>query len=302
MSGEPYFVGTDVGGTNVKMVAVTGAGVILERVQFPTDDSELAVWAQRIGTRLDQWKSSLGEWSGIGIASPGLVRSDHRAIAWMEGRMASVCDFDWTDYLESSQPIPVLNDAHAALVGESWLGAAKGARNVLLLTLGTGVGGAAMVDGKLLKGAIGRAGHFGHISLDPNGTPDIVGTPGSLEDLVGDATLVKRSGGAFYGTKALVAAVRNGDARAKEIWTASIHALAVGLVSLINVLDPELVVLGGGIAEAGVDLLAPLSSVMESIEWRPFGTGVPIVTAGLAERAGALGAARFAMTHRKENS
>jgi glucokinase len=84
-------------------------------------------------------------------------------------------NFDWSDYLKAS--VRVLNDAHAALLGESWLGAVAGKRNVFLLTLGTGVGGAILSEGHLLRGTIGRAGHLGHITLNPNGTLDIVQLP-----------------------------------------------------------------------------------------------------------------------------
>jgi glucokinase len=161
----------------------------------------------------------------------------------------------------------------------------------LLLTLGTGVGGAAMVDGSLLRGHIGRAGHFGHISLDPAGPRDIANTPGSLEDAVGECTLKQRSHGRYTSTAELVAACRKGDHEARKIWLKSVEALAAGIASLINVLDPEIIVLGGGIANAGAALFRPLSKALTKFEWRPGGARVRIVAAELGERAGAFGAA-----------
>jgi glucokinase len=198
---------------------------------------------------------------------------------------------DWENFLKVAHPVLVLNDAQAALLGEVWRGAARRSTNVLLLTLGTGVGGAAMVDGRLLRGHLGRAGHLGHISLNPAGPLDIVNTPGSLEDLIGDCTVRKRSGGRFGSTMALVAAARRGDAQARRVWLASVEALAAAIVSLINVLDPERVILGGGIAQAGAALLRPLKGFLNQFEWRPGGARVRFVTAKLAERAGAFGAA-----------
>jgi len=89
----------------------------------------------------------------------------------MPGRLKGLEGLKWQNALKSSRPVPVLNDAQAALMGEVWMGAARGATNVFLLTLGTGVGGAAMVDGRVLRGHLGRAGHLGHVSLDPNAPP-----------------------------------------------------------------------------------------------------------------------------------
>jgi glucokinase len=209
----------------------------------------------------------------------------------MQGRMTGVQGFDWTQQLERRRTVPVLNDAQAAVLGEAWRGAAAGTRNVVLLTLGTGVGGGALVDGRLLRGHLGRAGHLGHISLDAEGALDIVGTPGSLEEAIGDCTVAQRSGGRFTSTALLLDAHRAGDPTATAVWSRSVERLAVGIASLINVLDPEVVVIGGGIARAGDDLFRPLAAHLDRVEWRPLGAGVAIVPAALGELAGAFGAA-----------
>jgi glucokinase len=129
-----------------------------------------------------------------------------------------------------------------------------------------------------------------------------VGTPGSLEDWIGGATLATRTKNRYADTEALVKASEKGDPDASRIWLAAVKGLAAGIVSLINVLDPEIVILGGGITAAGDSLFAPLASAIEQIEWRPFGPGVAVVPAQLGEHAGAIGAARFAMTFAKEFS
>src|SRR5206468_2409626 len=143
--------------------------------------------------------------------------------------LSEVQGVEWASPLKRGQPVPVINDANAALLGEVWVGAAKGCRNVILLTLGTGVGGAAMVDGHLLRGHLGRAGHLGHVSLDPGGALDIVNTPGSLEDAIGESTLAKRSGGRFKSTRELVEAFQKGSSEAAAIWLKSVRALAAAI-------------------------------------------------------------------------
>lgn len=215
----------------------------------------------------------------------------------MPGKLRGLEGLDWTDSLQTSHPVGVLNDAHAALLGEVWIGAAVGYRNAVLLTLGTGVGGALLVEGRLYKGHLGRAGHLGHISLNPDGPPDIVGTPGSLEQTIGNATLAERSAGRFTSTRQLVAAHLNGDKKASDLWLRSIYNLAVGITSIINALDPEVIIIGGGIAQAGPALFDPLAGFMAKIEWRPQGHRVHIIPAALGDLAGTLGAAYYAMNY-----
>jgi glucokinase len=194
----------------------------------------------------------------------------------------------------------VLNDAHAATLGEYWLGAARGFSNVLVLTLGTGVGGGVVLNGELFQGTSGRAGHLGHISLDRYGSPDIVGMPGSLEDCIGNHNLSERSGGRFTSTAELLVAVGKEDFYAMECWEKSVYGLAVGIASLINCFDPEIIVLGGGISVCQAPLFDLLREKLEKVEWKPTGVGVPIVGAKLGEFAGAVGAARFAALKNRE--
>ncbi|HLJ56549.1 MAG TPA: ROK family protein [Chthonomonadaceae bacterium] len=292
---HPYAIGIDVGGTNIKAVAVSVDGELLLEWRQPTAESE-AGWAGRVREAITRIEGRTGRAPGyVGLAAPGLAAPDGRSIAWMRGRMESLQGLDWTTFLASSRVVPVLNDAQAALLGETWRGAAAGSRNAVMLTLGTGVGGAAIVDGRLLRGHIGRAGHLGHISLDPDGPPDITNAPGSLEDAIGECTLAARTGGRFGSTADLVAAARTGDAEARRVWERSVKALAAGIASLINVLDPEVVILGGGIVNAGAALFEPLGEWIARFEWRPTGSAVRLVTASLGDMAGAWGAAANAL-------
>jgi glucokinase len=290
-----YAVGVDAGGTNVKGVAVDRDGRILARASVTAPDDPLAAVVGAVAA--DVVRAAGGAPDAVGLAGPGIASRDGRSIWWMQGRRDELQGREWSSHLGRSDPVPVLNDAHAALLGERWLGAAKGCRNVILLTLGTGVGGAAIVDGRLLQGHLGRAGHFGHMSLDPDGAPDIVGTPGSLEEAIGECTLERRSRGRFRHTADLVAAT---DDEARSIWRAAVRALACGVASLVNILDPERVILAGGMIGAGDKLFAPLHDEMARVEWRPHARSVEIVPASAGEYAGAVGAAYHATRHRDD--
>jgi len=290
----PYSIGLDIGGTSVKSVRVTNAGKLLARASVPIDASD-PHWPRQARDLVAAIEQSSGPAAAVGVAAPGIAGRDGRHIWWMQGRLAEVEDLDWTAFLARSDPVPVLNDAQAALMGEAWLGAAAGCTNVFMLTLGTGVGGAAIVDGRLLRGNLGRAGHLGHICLDPAGPPDIARTPGSLEYAIGNCTVSERTGGRFTSTLALAAAAAGGDKDADLVWRRSIRALACGIASLVNVLDPEIVIIGGGIAAAGPALFDPLGNELDELEWRPHGRQISVVPAKLDEFAGAIGAARNAM-------
>jgi glucokinase len=237
---------------------------------------------------------TIGKLCGIGVSAPGLAARDGQSIAFMPGRLAGLENLVWKDFLKTEFPIPVLNDAHSALLGEAWIGAAMDRRNVVMLTLGTGVGGAAMVDGRLLLGNIGRSGHLGHVCLDSHGTVDVTNMPGSLEVKIGNCTIEERTHGRFKTTHDLIAAHNSGDAGATAVWLKSIHDLACAVASFINVFDPEIVVVGGGIAAAGPALFEPLEDYVREIEWQPGGHKVPIAAAKLGEYAGAFGAAKRA--------
>ena len=295
-----YAIGIDLGGSSIKAITATPAGEALSRHNIDFDPEQSMEWAEKIRALVQQLQQERGGPAGsIGVSAPGLAAADGRSIACMPERLQGLEGLDWTQYLSAPGMVPVLNDGHAALLGEAWVGAARGFANVILLTLGTGVGGAALVDGRLLRGHIGRAGHLGHSSLDPDGPPDCAGTPGSLEVAIGNCTIQERSGGRFHTTHELIAAHLKGDAEASAIWLKSVKALAAGICSFINILDPEAVIVGGGIARAGAALFGPLQRFLERMEWRPGGHRARILPAQLGELAGAFGAAHNSLPSKK---
>jgi len=285
-----YLLGIDLGGSSVKTVVVTPGGETLARFNESFDPNRRLHFAETIRRLLDRVTKEQGcAPARIGFSAPGLAAKDGRSIAFMPGRLEGLVDLDWTNFLDATRTVNVLNDAHAALLGEVWLGAAKGLTNVIMLTLGTGVGGAAMVDGRLLRGHSGKAGHLGHVSLDMNGPKDVCDMPGSLEFQIGNYSIGERGSGRFVTTHDLIAAVRAGDSFAREVWDRSLRALAVAIGGFTNVLDPEAVIIGGGIARAGDDLFKPLEVLVPEFEWQVCGRRVTLLPAQLGEFAGAYG-------------
>ena len=289
-------IGIDIGGTEIKAAKFNLiSGKMLDQKMFPTKDGEVVdgepAFVNSVRKLIDEFsKEAEPKLSNIGLSAPGLVQKNGRAIGYMPGRLQGIEGLDWTTLIDSNLTVHVINDAHAALMGEVWQGAAKCLSDVVMLTLGTGVGGAIMTDGKLLKGNIGRAGHLGHMSVDFEGAPDICATPGSIEDAIGNATIMERSNSQFKTTHDLIAAYADGDDFAKEVWLKSLRALASSLVSLINILDPERIVIGGGIAKAGDKLFEPLKVLLSTREWRPDNHSVKVVPAELGFWAGTYGA------------
>jgi glucokinase len=287
-----YALGLDLGGSSVKCAAVTLDGRLIESDNRPFDPDLPMDFAVKVKQAfLGIQEKAGGACLSIGLSAPGLAATDGRSIAFMPGWLEGLQGLIWQEYLAWSKPIPTLNDAHAALLGESWIGAAKGFENVVMLTLGTGVGGAALVNGQLLRGEIGRGGHFGHTCLDIDAEPDTTGAPGSIETMIGNYTVEQRSGGKFPTTRALVEASNAGDAEAQQIWMRSVQALACAVCSFINIIDPAAVIIGGGIAKAGKSLFDPLEELLRKIEWQPGGHKVRIIPAQLGDLAGAYGAA-----------
>ena len=300
-----FGTGIDLGGTRIKAAAFDLAtGEVLGEDSAPTRDGEeeeggpaFLAEVRRLVARFE--KSEGAESAVVGISSPGFANRAASHIISMPGRLAGLEGLEWPDALE--RPAAVLNDAHAALMGEIWQGAAAGVNDVILLTLGTGVGGAIVSDGRLVRGHFGKGGHLGHASLDFMGAPDICGIPGALEDMIGNHNVGERSGGRYQSTRELVAAAKAGEELACEVWGRSMRALAAALASFVNILDPELALIGGGISEAWDEIEKPLKKWMDHFEWRPGGGRVEIRRAALGPMAGAYGAAYFAMQRNRES-
>jgi glucokinase len=158
-------IGVDIGGTFTKFVVLDADNRVQARHRIMTDDTPASRLPQDVAREIARLEAGTGLASTIGIACPGLVNPDGDAVYWMKGRLDVLEGLDWRRALGRAAPVRVINDAQAALAGESAIGAGRGCRNVVMLTIGTGVGGAIMCDGRVIAGSLGRAGHLGHISV-----------------------------------------------------------------------------------------------------------------------------------------
>ncbi|MCP4977147.1 MAG: ROK family protein [Maribacter sp.] len=297
---EKHYLGIDIGGTTIKTVVLTEEGIILEQDEVLTEDGsdEAELWKKKIigiiKEMSERYASSNSEALKCAISAPGLVDSQNSMILYMPERLQGIENFNWSKAL--SKDIKVINDGHSACLAEyESFYRSKGIQHLLMLTLGTGVGGGIIINGKLYQGNLQRAGHVGHMTVDLNGAPTMTNMPGSLEHAVGNFSVPERTEGTYISVRELVDAYKKGNPKAKTWWLESVQKLAIGLASLTNILSPELIVLGGGIS-TGADnaLLEPLKKFMADYEWRPGGYQTKITIAKLGGYAGAMGAAYFA--------
>lgn len=295
-------IGIDLGGNNIKGVLLNEEGEVLyEDLQsttqnltgLPSDDQQ---WKKSVAKMVQELKSrSPCPVAAIGVAAPGLPNEDNTAIRVMPERLKGLENLKWATYLDEKE-VWVINDAHAAVMAEAKFGTGKGINNLVMLTLGTGVGGGIIINGELYQGNYQMAGHLGHMTLDINKEdPGITGMPGTLESAMGEDTVSKRSFGRFQSTPDLIEAYRKGEPFATYVWLDSVRKLALGLCSLCNLLSPDLIILGGGITKAGISLYRPLVDFMDVYEWKNVGKKILVRQAHYHDRAGAVGAAAFAL-------
>lgn len=296
---EPYVIGVDLGGTAIKMGRFSPKGDCLNAVTWPTPqppypEAVLKAVVQGI-QELDPDDRAIA----IGMGVPGPVdaagRVARRAInlGWYDVHVS-----DTLEHL-TAKPTIIGNDANCAGLGEAWLGAGRQFQNLILLTLGTGVGGAIILNGELFVGHDGTAGELGLITLDYNGAPCNSGNRGSLEQHVSAQAIRRRLGCEPH---ELDQRARQGDTEAIAFWQQYGRELAAGIASLVYVLTPEAVIIGGGIS-AGSDLFFP--SMIAELEERVLPTSrsnLQCLRATLGNQAGMVGAAKLAWQFVKKQS
>ena len=286
-------IGIDLGGTRIKGVLIDEEGILLHEAMLDTKE-ENQQWKADVKNIYEELASKSTHSLAVGLSAPGIPNKTNTAIEFLPDRLQGIEKFVWKEHL--SAPTWVMNDAIAALSAEAAFGSAKDVDHAVLITIGTGVGGAILIDKKIYQGAFQKAGHIGHLSVDMEGDPDICGMPGSLEEAIGNYSIAKRSNGKFGDTLEVLKAIEKNDRDAQKIWEKSIKALAVSIASLSNILSPEKVILAGGITKAGNNLMEPLLNYMDQFEWRAGGNQLKIELATFSDKAGAIGAAAYALS------
>jgi len=289
-------IGIDLGGTNVKGILLNQKGEILHQHYIATNDDLDGKWRENVMEMVAHLRSVYNETIAvIGLSCPGLANKQNKSISFMPGRLQGLENFDWEASFGTTTF--VINDAHAALLAEAKFGEIKGFQNAVLLTLGTGVGGAILINGELYQGQNQMAGHFGHISISPNDDElSVVGVPGSLEYALGNYSVRRRSLGRFQSTKELLKAYEENDFFARWLWLDMARKLSLTITSIANSLSPEIVVLAGGITQAGELLMKPLNEFLNLYShWPPDKTTL-VKLARFSNLSGAIGAAAFAFT------
>jgi len=294
-------IGIDLGCTNIKGVLVDQSGTVLLEHKAQTHEHDDRHWKQAVVEMISLLESKAAKKVlHVGLAAPGLANADNSCIAFMPGRLPGLENFDWSTI--AARRVHVLNDGHAALMAEAAFGAAKDVQHAVLFSLGTGVGGAVLINGKLFQGSFQMAGHFGHMTVDAHAVSrDVTNMVGSIEDAIGNVSLQARTYGRYATTDDLVNDYLGGNVLATWWWLSAVQKLAATVASTINALSPEVVILSGGVTQARDALLKPLQSFMDLYEWRPASRKTEIRLAHFSDLAGAIGAAGFALSKNNEH-
>jgi len=290
----PRAIGVDVGGTKILAGIVERGGRVLRREQRATPlDSQQAL-LEAIAGLVEELRDERAAAVGIGVPST-IDQRDGRAVFSVHIPLANVSLRDWARG-RFGLPAAVDNDANAAALAEWTAGAGRGVRHMVMLTLGTGIGGGLILDGRLYRGSIGAGAELGHMVLQYDG-PDCQGFctgRGHFERLASGsaaAELAREALGPGADARSLVAAAREGDERALRAMETLGSRLGAGIASLVNIFNPEAVVIGGGFGEAFDLLLQPARRVLARDGLPPARDLVRIVRAELGEAAGMIGAA-----------
>jgi len=256
--------------------------------------------------------------SGVGVGCKGIINPDSTLVEVLPGALHYLQGLRLSDLVGLPVEVPVFadNDARVALAGEMVWGAAKGYENVIMLTLGAGVGGAVISNGQLLRGHAGVAGNLGHLTLDPDGPLCSCGNRGCLETffsaraIEGEAwsavhrgcpstlTRLFREQPQLATCRTIFQAASEGDDIAQAIVARAIHALAAAIAGLLHVFDPEIVILGGQVVDAGADLLEPLRAEVWDRSHSLLGREVPLLEQQVADKSGIVNAAGLVMAPR----
>jgi glucokinase len=302
----------DIGGTKLAVAVVTADGQAHAFAVEPTrrEEGPAVILARLFGMARDAITvAALGPIAAVGIscggpldAAAGILLAPLHLPGWIDIPIVDMAT------AEFGVPAVLENDASAAALGEYRYGRARGAMTALYLTISTGIGGGAVLDGKLHRGAASNGGEYGHIMVRPGGRPCLCGRFGCLEGYASGTSIALRAREAVgepgvqsslsevvdIAAEDVARAAADGDAVATRVWDETTELLAQALTDLVNVFEPDVIVLGGGVSRSGEQLLAPVRAAVLRDAMRPAANAVRIEAAGLGDQVGVIGAAALA--------
>ncbi|MDT7781357.1 MAG: glucokinase [Acidobacteriota bacterium] len=306
---EQHYVGVELCATSARAALVSADGVVVARREMALASADLAAQIARLVTELRD--ASPARVAAVGVGVPGLVSPETGRVV-ISSDLPSVMREDLREALGEVTGLPVAldNDANAGAMGEYAAGAGRGSRNMFYVTIGTGIGGALILEGRLWRGASGFAGEFGHITIDPEGVECACGNVGCLETVASAPNIVRRTHERLMRdstsslsrlglNKNFTAAdiaheAKNGDDFAAMMITRTGRYIGTGLAAVINLLNTERIVLGGGVMDAGELILDPIIAEARRRSFQPNFESTQIVVATLGPDAVPIGAALLA--------
>jgi len=316
---ELLTLGIDLGGTKILTAVTNSQGKMLSRDHSITPakkghEAVIQSILESAHRALEQASVSISEICAIGVGAAG-ISNPEAGILFTSPNLPGWRDVPLRDIIQSrlGKKAFLINDANAAALGEFYFGAARGARNFIYITLSTGIGGGIVIDGKIYTGAIGAAGEVGHMTIDDNGPLCNCGNKGCWEMLASGTALAREAkhrikdgvrtsileyaeGDVEKVTAQVIhSAAKQGDSLAKELITRTGYYVGVGLTNLINIFNPELIVIGGGLSNIGDMLLGPALKTAGERAYKEAFQAVRFASAGLGRNSGVRGAAAFAL-------
>jgi len=309
--GEQAVIGIDIGGTKTLSAVVDPQGRVQARRRIETPQREPEAFVAVLGEELNGLLRAAGlqreEILGVGVGAPGPL-DPRTGVVFEPPNLAGWRDVPLRDLLGRATGMAafVENDANAAALGEAWVGAGVGARDLIYVTVSTGIGGGLIFNGELYHGVSGYAGEIGHMTVEPDGPICSCGRRGHLEAVAAGPAIARmaaeavRAGrhthlcarpGDVLTAEAVAEAARAGDAVAREVYERAARYIGLALASLVNVLNPEMVIIGGGVSKVGDLLFGPVRAVVRERAYGRAADAAKIVPAALGDDAGVIGAA-----------
>ncbi|MBR8707995.1 ROK family protein [Bacteroides pyogenes] len=315
-----YAIGIDLGGTSIKYALIDNKGTVLfqNKLASKAEVSAEAVIGQLVKAVKEAKEFAAGQGytvEGVGIGTPGIVDASNRIVLGGSDNIEGWVNVPLADRIEAETELPAVleNDANAMGLGETMYGAGRGATHIVFLTVGTGIGGAVVIGGKLFNGFANRGTELGHIPLIHNGEPCTCGSVGCLEQYASASALIRRFKKRIAAAnitcpaeeingELIVRLYRQGDPTAIESLEEHFDFLGRGIAGLINIFSPQKVVIGGGLSEAGDFYIRKVSEKAHRYAMPDCDINTEITAASLGNRAGSIGAASLALMRFSESN